>query len=116
MLDLLLAQTPALSADAKWIIGMMGAAIVALFVFMKVVLAKVFTLFENILVKEVEDFKYEIKTMHNEGIRELKDIKKHQNNISTNMELTKTHSKEAKHAIQNLPCNPIKDNHSEEQY
>lgn len=109
MIDLLLAVgegSAVLSADAKWIIGLMATAIVGLFVFLKLVFSKVFTLFGSVLVKEAEDFKTEIKTMHNEGILELKAIKKQQNKMSTNLTLLETHTSESKHAIQNLPCNP----------
>lgn len=118
MYDFLLAQT-ALSADAKYIIGMMATAIVAMFVFLKIVLGKVFTLFSDLLGKNIESFKEEMNRMHGEGIKELKEIKKTQNSMNTKLTLTETHSKEAKHAVQNLPCTPKKDKQdprSEEQY
>ena len=122
MLDLL-AQVQ-MSADVKWILGLMAAAVAGMFYFMKKVLSEV----GKHILKEVDDFKKDIRIMHSEGVGELKEIKGHNKDISERMVLVELHNKETKHAIQNLPCNPAEapaksktpvkkeKEHSEEQY
>ena len=67
-----------MSEDAKWIIGILVAAIVGIW--------------------------KEFRRMHKEGIAELKETNAHLAEHSEKMVLMETHTKETKHAIQQLPC------------
>lgn len=71
-----------LSADAKWLIGLLVGAIALMW----------------------KDF----RSMHKEGVKELRETNKQLAEHSTQMTLVETHTKETKHAMQNLPCKAIK--------
>jgi len=76
-----------MSEDAKWIIGILVAAIVGIW--------------------------KEFRRMHREGIVELKETNAHLADHSIEIALIKTHTKETKHAIQQLPCKAIEEEEEE---